>query len=125
MKLKSRSLRHGSQTRPVVSFDLASAVDKLGMLVSEVRMTEARAEAQTALTIAFQSGDHEAFAHLVERHQHELRLHCYRMLASLDDAEDLLQETFLPLGTNAAPSQGARLCGLGSIGSRPMPASTF
>ena len=39
--------------------------------------------------------DHDAFAALAERHRPELQLHCYRMLASFDDAQDLVQETFL------------------------------
>ena len=39
--------------------------------------------------------DETAFAAAVEPHRRELQLHCYRMLGSFEESEDLTQETFL------------------------------
>jgi RNA polymerase sigma-70 factor, ECF subfamily len=47
------------------------------------------------LTAAATSGDAAAFSSLVERHRSELQVHAYRMLGSLEDAQDAVQDAFL------------------------------
>jgi RNA polymerase sigma-70 factor (TIGR02960 family) len=42
-----------------------------------------------------QAGDSDAFDELINRYRRELHMHCYRILGSFQDAEDLLQETLL------------------------------
>lgn len=49
----------------------------------------------TDLIARARAGDHDAFRDLVQGHSRELQVHCYRILGSLQDAEDALQETLV------------------------------
>jgi RNA polymerase sigma-70 factor (ECF subfamily) len=47
------------------------------------------------LLLAARRGDQDAFRELVETHRAELHVHCYRMLGSVHDADDALQDSLL------------------------------
>src|SRR3569833_2038668 len=60
-------------------------------------MTDARPPAADEATFiaAVRAADPARFALITERHRRELQVHCYRMLANYEDAQDMTQETFL------------------------------
>jgi RNA polymerase sigma factor (sigma-70 family) len=51
-------------------------------------------------------GDRAVFEQLLASHRHELYAHCYRMLGSVQDAEDALQESLLAAWQGAAGFEG-------------------
>src|SRR5712692_10191997 len=58
------------------------------------------------LLAAARGGDEDAYGRLVEPHRGELHAHCYRMLGSVHDAEDALQDVLLRAWRGLARFEG-------------------
>jgi RNA polymerase sigma-70 factor (ECF subfamily) len=69
------------------------------------RSTGSTAQERELLEAA-RGGDEHAYGRLVEPHRSELHVHCYRMLGSVHDAEDALQDTLLRAWRGLARFEG-------------------
>jgi RNA polymerase sigma-70 factor (ECF subfamily) len=71
-----------------------------------VAVVHADVREEPAVVEAVRAGVESAFLSLTERHGRELLVHCYRMLGNLQDAEDMVQETFARAWRNRTGFEG-------------------
>ncbi len=69
-------------------------------------MVEVGRVSEEQLLVNARAGDEAAFERLVQAHRRELYAHCYRMLGSVQDAEDALQESLIGAWRGLAGFEG-------------------
>ena len=79
--------------------------DDPGQVTTATSSAADRADTEVLLSAAV-AGDAQAFRLLTAPHRRELLVHCYRVLGSVDDADDALQETLLKAWRSLAGFEG-------------------
>lgn len=69
---------------------------------------------------AARAGDQEAFEQLIYPYRKQLLVHCYRILGSFEDAEDMLQETLIRVWKRLDSFEGVHPCMRGCTKSQQM-----
>ena len=105
-------------TRPNSAMNFAARrCPSVYMQEEAMRPWENQAVSEATLERA-RAGDEDAFRALTDPHRRELQVHCYRILGSVQDAEDMVQETLLAAWRAWPGSRAGPRCGPGSTGSR-------
>jgi RNA polymerase sigma-70 factor (TIGR02960 family) len=81
--------------RPAPVTALHADVEALSTRITQLRRVARQARSENVTPEVVTKPGDDTFTALIERHRAELRTHCYRLLGSYDEAEDLTQETFL------------------------------
>jgi RNA polymerase sigma-70 factor (TIGR02960 family) len=94
-ELISDIAERAGRLRPTPAEALLADVEALSTRFTQLRRLARQARADNVTPEVVTKPGEDTFTELIEQHRAELRAHCYRLLGSYDEAEDLTQETFL------------------------------